>query len=116
MPEAPPLMNAIFPASRVPVGTGNTTRIDLAGKITSALVDTDGSETLSVVINNVPGGARIINGGTTYNPINGTVTVPYSALATAYMLFPEDYSGRVDLGVTVTATETSNSSRARPAR
>jgi hypothetical protein len=91
---------------------GTVTRIALAGKITAALVDTDGSETLSVVITNMPGGSRIVDGGTTYSPINGQVTVPYSALATAYLMFPEDYSGRVDLGVNVTATETSNSAMA----
>ncbi|MDK9703948.1 MAG: tandem-95 repeat protein [Sulfuritalea sp.] len=91
---------------------GTVTRISLAGKITAALVDSDGSETLSVVITNMPGGSRIVNGGTTYSPINGQVTVPYSALATAYLMFPEDYSGRVDLGVNVTATEGSNNSTA----
>jgi hypothetical protein len=87
---------------------GTVTRISLTGKITAALVDTDASETLSVVITNMPGGSRILDGGTTYSPINGQVTVPYSALATAYLMFPEDYSGRVDLGVSVTATEGSN--------
>ena len=99
-------------AAFVTNNSGNTTRIDLAGKITSALVDTDGSEALTVVISNMPGGSRIVNGGTSYNPINGVVTVPYSALATAYLLFPEDYSGRVDLGIVATATDSPGSSTA----
>ena len=86
-------------------GYGTVTRIALAGKITAALVDTDGSETMSVLITNMPGGARIVNGATIYSPINGQVTVPYAAFSTAYLMFPEDYSGRVNLGVTVTATE-----------
>ena len=97
-------------------GTGNVTRISLAGKITAALVDTDGSETLSVRITNMPGGSRIVSGATTYSPVNGQVTVPYSALATAYLLFPEDYSGRVDLGLIATATEGSNNSMATNAQ
>jgi hypothetical protein len=92
--------------------TGTVTRIALAGKITTSLVDTDGSESLSLTINNMPGGSRITSGGTTYSPINGSVTIPVSALAAAYLVFPEDYSGRVDLGVTATSTEASNSATA----
>jgi hypothetical protein len=93
-------------------GTGNTTRISLAGKIGAALVDVDGSESLTITINNMPGGSRIVSGGTTYNPINGSVSIPVGALAAAYMLFPEDFSGRIDLGVTATSTEASNGSAA----
>ncbi|MGC1174446.1 tandem-95 repeat protein [Polaromonas sp.] len=92
--------------------TGTTTQISLAGKITTSLVDADGSETLSLRISNMPGGSRIVSGGITYNPVNGTVTVPTAALAAAYLVFPEDYSGRVDLGVTATGTEGSNSATA----
>jgi VCBS repeat-containing protein len=92
--------------------TGTTTQISLAGKITTSLVDADGSETLSLRISNMPGGSRIVSGGTTYSPVNGAVTIPTAALAAAYLVFPEDYSGRVDLGVTATGTEGSNSATA----
>ncbi|MDI1341020.1 VCBS domain-containing protein [Polaromonas sp.] len=92
--------------------TGTTTQISLAGKITTSLVDADGSETLSLRISNMPGGSRIVSGGVTYNPVNGSVTIPTAALAAAYLVFPEDYSGRVDLGVTVTSTEGSNGTSA----
>ncbi|MDP1955177.1 MAG: tandem-95 repeat protein [Polaromonas sp.] len=91
---------------------GNVTRIALAGEITAALVDTDGSETLSLFITNMPGGSRIVSGATTYSPVNGQVTIPYSALSTAFLMFPEDYSGRIDLGVTATSTESLNSATA----
>ncbi|MES2245444.1 MAG: tandem-95 repeat protein [Pseudomonadota bacterium] len=91
---------------------GNVTRIALAGEITAALVDADGSETLSLVITNMPGGSRIVSGATTYSPVNGQVTIPYSALSTAFVMFPEDYSGRVDLGVTATSTESLNGATA----
>ncbi|MDP3356952.1 MAG: type I secretion C-terminal target domain-containing protein, partial [Polaromonas sp.] len=91
---------------------GNVTRIALAGEITAALVDTDGSETLSLFITNMPGGSRIVSGATTYSPVNGQVTIPYSALSTAFLMFPEDYSGRIDLGVTATATESLNGATA----
>ncbi|HQR97849.1 tandem-95 repeat protein [Polaromonas sp.] len=92
--------------------TGTTTQISLAGKITTSLVDADGSETLSLRISNMPGGSRIVSGGITYNPVSGSVTIPTAALAAAYLVFPEDYSGRVDLGVTATGTEGSNSATA----
>ncbi|WP_077592468.1 tandem-95 repeat protein [Polaromonas sp. A23] len=91
---------------------GTVTRISLAGQVTAGLVDTDGSETLSLVITNMPGGSRIVSGATTYSPISGQVTIPYSALAAAYLMFPEDYSGRVDLGVTATSTESLNGATA----
>ncbi|HEY8119531.1 MAG TPA: type I secretion C-terminal target domain-containing protein, partial [Methylophilaceae bacterium] len=92
--------------------TGTVTQIALAGKISSSLVDTDGSETLTLKINNIPGGGRIVSGATTYSPVNGSTTIPISALAAAYLVLPEDYSGRIDLGVVATTVESSNSSTA----
>ncbi|MEO8023668.1 type I secretion C-terminal target domain-containing protein [Polaromonas sp.] len=92
--------------------TGTTTQISLAGKITTSLVDADGSEVLSLRISNMPGGSRIVSGGITYQAVNGSVTIPTAALAAAYLVFPEDYSGRVDLGVTATSTEGSNGATA----
>ncbi|WP_229676226.1 beta strand repeat-containing protein [Polaromonas eurypsychrophila] len=93
---------------------GTVTRISLDGKITAGLVDADGSEALTLVITNMPGGSRIVSGATTYSPINGQVTIPYSGIdwPNAYLMFPEDYSGRVDLGVTVKSTESLNSATA----
>ena len=97
---------------------GTVTRIFLGGKITAGLVDTDGSETMSVIISNMPGGSRIVIGGTTYSPVNGQVTIPYSSISDTnpstgpYLMFPEDYSGRVDLGVTAKSTESSNGATA----
>jgi hypothetical protein len=97
---------------------GTVTRIFLGGKITAGLVDTDGSETMSVIISNMPGGSRIVINGTTYSPVNGQVTIPYSLLNNTntttgpYLMFPEDYSGRVDLGVTAKSTESSNGATA----
>jgi len=91
---------------------GTVTRISLAGQITAGLVDSDGSEALALVITNMPGGSRIVSGATTYSPINGQVTIPYSALAAGYLMFPEDYSGRVDLGVKAISTESLNGATA----
>ncbi|WP_341915092.1 tandem-95 repeat protein [Polaromonas sp. YR568] len=91
---------------------GTTTQISLAGKISTSLVDGDGSEALSVMISNMPGGSRIVSGGVFYNPVNGSTLVPVAALAAAYLVLPEDYSGRLDLGVTAQAVEGSNSSTA----
>ncbi|WP_372828495.1 beta strand repeat-containing protein [Polaromonas sp.] len=91
---------------------GTVTRIALAGKIAAALTDLDGSESLTLAITNMPGGSRIVSGTTTYSPVNGQVSIPYAALGAAYLMFPEDYSGRVDLGVTATSTEALNSATA----
>jgi hypothetical protein len=99
-------------ATNVNSVTGTTTQISLAGKITTSLADADGSETLSLRISNMPGGSRIVSGGVTYNPVNGSVTIPTAALAAAYLVFPEDYSGRLDLGVTATGTEGANGATA----
>ncbi|MDP2034757.1 MAG: tandem-95 repeat protein [Polaromonas sp.] len=92
--------------SGVAANGATVTSISLAGKITVALTDTDGSETLSdILISNIPGGGRIVSGGTTYNPVGGSVSVPIAALAAAFLILPEDYSGRLDLGVTATSTD-----------
>ena len=91
---------------------GGATELSLAGKITTSLVDTDGSESLSVRISNIPGGGRIISGSNTYNPVNGSVTIPVAQLAAAKLLVPEEFSGKIELGVTSTAVEGSNASTA----
>jgi Ca2+-binding RTX toxin-like protein len=81
--------------------TGGATSISLAQYVSSALVDADGSENLTVTFNNIPTGATI-NGST---PVGGSLTIAASALATASILLPASYVGSFSLGVVATSTE-----------
>ena len=77
--------------------------------ISSALVDTDGSESLAVVISNVPTGASLSAG--TDNG-DGSWTLNTSDLSGLTLFPPQDYTGTFQLTVTATSTETSNSDTA----
>ncbi|MDD2368061.1 MAG: hypothetical protein PHQ90_02085, partial [Sulfuricurvum sp.] len=71
----------------------------------ASLNDTDGSETLSVMISGIPSGAILSNG--TDNG-DGSWTLTADQLANLYILPPDNYTGTLDLTVTATATESSN--------
>jgi len=79
------------------------TSIDL--DITSALTDTDGSETLSVTISDIPDGAVLMSGGQEITVTNGVAEVDPGQLADLSITPPADYNGSFDLTVTSTATE-----------
>ena len=68
----------------------------------SALKDTDGSESLSITITNVPDGARL-NPGTDNG--DGTWTVTPSELPLVCILPPDDFSGEMTMTLNVTSTE-----------
>ena len=70
--------------------------------IDAGLVDTDGSETLSVTISGMPAGATLSAG--TDNG-DGTWTLAAGDLATLSVTPPDDFSGDFTLSVTATATE-----------
>ena len=79
-----------------------TTDLDIA----SALTDTDGSETLSVTISNIPDGAVLTDASG--NPItvtDGSAELTPDQLAGLQITPPEDFSGSFDLTVTATSTE-----------
>ncbi|MGB0129377.1 MAG: type I secretion C-terminal target domain-containing protein, partial [Rhodocyclaceae bacterium] len=98
------------------VVAGNTekfTEVGLAGYVSAALTDTDGSEALTVTISGIPGdGIIYTQEHGTYFPVGGSITIPASELATAYLLLDPAFTGHLSLGVTATATETSNGSSA----
>ena len=72
--------------------------------ITSSLVDTDGSETLSLKIENLPPGATLSNtAGDSWTPTGGTITLQPEQLPGLQILVPDDAD--VTLAVTATATE-----------
>ncbi|HEY9079783.1 DUF4114 domain-containing protein [Magnetovibrio sp.] len=77
---------------------GNVFNLD----ITSSLNDTDGSETLSILVSGVPSGAELSAG--TDNG-DGTWTLSTDQLSGLTVTVPENVSGDLDLTVTATATE-----------
>ncbi|NTU57874.1 MAG: cadherin-like domain-containing protein, partial [Chlorobiaceae bacterium] len=91
---------------------GATTEISLAQYVTPApsLNDTDGSETLSIKLSGLTGGATIKIGATTYTPVGGSFTLPSeSDLSTAKLVLPNTYEGYYTFNVTARATEGANS-------
>ncbi|MGV3582547.1 MAG: VCBS domain-containing protein, partial [Methylophilus sp.] len=91
--------------------TGDTTRytspIDIP--IATNLVDTDGSETLSITISGLPAGSRF-NVGTDNG--GGSWTFSPAQLADLYLLLPENYTGTVNLTASAISTETASGSTA----
>ncbi|MFV3073750.1 beta strand repeat-containing protein, partial [Niveispirillum fermenti] len=77
--------------------------------INSALIDTSGSEQLSVTIGNLPAGAVLSAG---QNNGDGTWTVSAGQLAGLRLTLPQGLSGDVNLSVTALALETQTGSQA----
>jgi VCBS repeat-containing protein len=86
---------------------GTETSIGLAQYISSALVDTDTSESLSITLNSIPAGALIYTAAAPLGlvPLTGSVTLTATDLASARIVLPSTYSGPFSLGVTATSTE-----------
>ncbi|MBA1157363.1 Ig-like domain-containing protein [Microvirga mediterraneensis] len=79
----------------------------IALDVSAALVDTDGSEVLSVVIQGLPEGARLSKG---INNGDGSWTLTPSQLAGLTVKPPADWSGTMNLTVQAHAREVSNGS------
>ncbi|MGE4463202.1 MAG: hypothetical protein AB7D49_12275, partial [Arcobacter sp.] len=95
------------------ISTPSTT-VDYEVDISAALVDLDGSETLTVTITNVPNGATLSSDSYTLTD-NGnntwSVTIPAgtkSITSTITMTVPESESDNINLGITARATETND--------
>ncbi|MGL5137612.1 MAG: calcium-binding protein, partial [Beijerinckiaceae bacterium] len=73
--------------------------------LSAALVDTDGSEVLSVKISGVPDGTIFSAGG---NNGDGSWTIPVSALASLQLTPPQNYSGVLNLTLNAYSLELSN--------
>ena len=78
--------------------------------ISSALVDTDASETLTLSISNIPAGATLTDGSQTFTATNGnrSVDVTNWSLTNLSVTPPADSDADFLLTVTATATETAN--------
>ena len=115
-----PLVVVVTPTVDAPVISGNTTIVTMAqgsgGQSTvnlpvlATLVDTDGSETLSIAISGVPTGATFNHGTSTGN---GVWTFSAADLDDLTMTLPAGYSSPstgTALTVTVASTETATGS------
>jgi hypothetical protein len=78
--------------------------------ISSSLTDTDGSETLTLEINDVPVGATLTDGSSTFTATAGNTTVDVSdwSLSNLSVTAAEDSDVDFTLKVTATATEDAN--------
>ena len=94
-----------MPTLSVQNATGNEGAA-IALNITSALTDTDGSETLAITITGVPTGATL-SAGT--NNGGGTWTLTSAQLTNLTLTPPANYSGNFSLGVVATASENNQS-------
>ena len=81
----------------------------IALNLSAALVDSDGSEILSVSILGVPDGATLSHG---IRQPDGSWSVPPADLAHLSITPPVDFAGTIDLTLRATARETSNGSTA----
>ena len=94
---------------------GGFTSVALANYVTAGLVDTDGSETLSLAFAGVPAGATIVTGAGTYSAVGGVITISANELASAQLRFADSVTGSLSIGVTAIATETANGNQATSA-
>ena len=100
--------SATTPSLSIQAASGNEdTAITL--NISAALTDTDGSETLSVVIGNVPNGATLSAG---INNGNGTWTLTPAQLNGLTFTPPEHSSGQFSLSVSAVSSENGTSATA----
>ncbi|WP_178119496.1 retention module-containing protein [Pseudomonas sp. SCB32] len=83
-------------------------------KINAALVDTDGSESLSISIGGIPNGATLSDGihSFTADANHGSVDVTGWNLSTLTFTPPANANGTITLQVSATATEASNHDQA----
>ncbi|MCB1149267.1 MAG: type I secretion C-terminal target domain-containing protein, partial [Chlamydiia bacterium] len=82
--------------------------IDLSGHINSGLVDTDGSEVLSIEISGIPTGFTLSDG---MNPIaisGGVATVTPAQLLSLELTPTSSYYGKLQLEINATSSELSN--------
>ncbi|MEQ9682837.1 MAG: hypothetical protein RLO49_09030, partial [Rhodospirillales bacterium] len=78
----------------------------IALDVQSALTDTDGSETLSIRIRNIPNGSQLtLADGTEVTIIGGTATLTPDQLSGLSLTPPADFAGEIDLEIVATSTD-----------
>ncbi|MDD9180070.1 tandem-95 repeat protein, partial [Aliivibrio sp. A6] len=92
---------------------GFVTDIILSEYIGGELTDTDGSETLSYELSNLPSDAVILVGDELIPINNGIVELTADQLSTAKIQLPLSYTGKLSVSIVAISTETSNGDQAR---
>ena len=79
-------------------------------RLEAALVDRDGSETLSIEVSQIPTGAKLSDGTHEFTATDTLNSVDVSGwnLANLSLRPPQDFNGTLNLTVTATTTETAN--------
>jgi large repetitive protein len=95
--------------------TGTKTDIGLDRYIDAALVDADGSESLTLTLTGLPTGAQVVTASGTVNAVNGSITFAAADLPTAALRLDSSFIGNLEIGVRSTATEASNGASASSA-
>lgn len=85
------------------IGNMNTA---IALNISSALTDTDGSETLALTIENVPEGATLSDGTNTFTATSGSTTATVSTWNLATLTITPPANSHLDFSLTVRAAST----------
>ncbi|MEL6967522.1 MAG: DUF4347 domain-containing protein, partial [Pseudomonadota bacterium] len=91
----------------IAAGTAVDLPLNVSSYVTAALVDTDGSETLtSITFSNIPAGFAVLNNGTPLTITGGSVTFPASDLANIEIQSTPGFIGTYTVDVEAVSTET----------
>ncbi len=93
-------------------GFNGAQAIALSTVLAASLTDTDGSEALTITIDDIPTGAVLAVSGTPLTVADGSVTVTAAQLPNLTFQAPAGFTGDLNLQVTATSTESSNSDTA----
>ena len=80
--------------------------IDLGDAVSASLTDTDGSESLQLLIEGLPDGSILRSGGVELEITDESVVLTGDQLSDLSLVIPQNVSGHFDLQITATATET----------
>ena len=92
---------------------GFVTEIILSNYMDGELTDTDGSETLSYELSNLPADALILVGDEFIPINNGMVELTADQLSTAKIQLPLSYTGKISVSIVAISTEASNGDQSR---
>lgn len=86
------------------IESDGTEPVDL--DIFSAVTDTDGSESLSINISNIPNGALLTIGDDILNVVDGSIDLTADQLSGLQIVPPQGFEGNFTVQVTATSTDT----------
>ena len=109
------MLDDIVLSEALPAHTGREDSAIRLAAISAALRDTDGSETLTITLEDVPVGSVLSDGRKRFTATAGHTSVDLTgwALGQLSLIPPQDYHGRFTLRVVATATEQADATTAR---